>query len=70
MSCPEAAELLKQIDYARAELRKVRSPDSPSAKLSKPDKLALEKRARQELRLASRALKEHHFVCEACDKED
>jgi hypothetical protein len=68
MPCLEASELQKRISFAKTELRNVRNPESKG--LSEADKSALEKRARQDLRLASRALREHHFVCEICDKED
>jgi hypothetical protein len=68
MPCSEAAQLLKRISYAQSVLRNVRKPGA-MPNLSESDKKALEKRAKQDMRLANSALKEHHLVCEICDQE-
>lgn len=69
MPCIEASQLLKRISYAQSELRNVRQP-GVMPRLSESDKRALEKRAKKDMRLARRALRDHHFICEICDRED
>jgi hypothetical protein len=49
-------------------LGRVRKPNSPSGHLATADKLSLEKKAKQDLRLANRALKEHNFTCDSATK--
>jgi hypothetical protein len=70
MPCEEAAALYHRIDRAQADLRNLHKLDSPFAGLAPSDKDIIRKKAKQELRSANKALKEHHFVCDICDKED
>jgi hypothetical protein len=67
MPCVEGSQLRKRLEYARALLRAARSPESQH---SESDKQALEKQAKQDMKLISQALSEHRLVCETCDKDD
>lgn len=62
--------LYQQIDRAQADLRSLHRLNSPFAGLATGDKDVIRKKAKQELRSAQKALKEHHFICDICDKED
>jgi hypothetical protein len=66
MSCDEAIQLEKGLEFARAALREIRNPDSTSkAHFSKSDRVSLEKKAKQELRLINRALHDHKLTNES-----
>jgi hypothetical protein len=67
MLCSGAMDLEKFLDGRRVEYWEACNPDSPSRKhLSRQEKVALREEAKEKLKTAYDARRDHDLICEVC----